>query len=812
MDLIEHFLSLYSIGDREEAFQLFLKSPDTPYMQLRNEYMQSLEVSEKKGSGVNGYGFLLGFLINFSDASVFGELVDWTGILNGLHQIWKVKDNEESIFHKNKLLEHYFADFLAKIEEEETFFAALFSIVESEDTAEISFNLIRNFFQELIQGSEMDAGAIENLIARIHPDFKKTVDQLITSFLNWNYLLSKKPHFQTICSREYFIRKKPVASFAYDLKVNEPQIDAAADVFAIFLQPIQGLNYSDYFNQFPDKPLIFLIENFALFSHLLLCKGFVESCLRDNAVVYLLDHYPLDQLASQSSRWENRKVLQLLFMVDEKPVEPYLEAFKESLIACFSQNEEDFKNETAQYNWLYIVSKRLINSIVSERYGSERSIGLRLKIGLKEWYDPHKGLAPKEANLGPPPKNYFEEAIQLNLKTRKSRQLNPSNKISLVHIVPQILDRNHAPTLLLQTLCSSADLVWFDICVISTERFGYYPLSYPYQHYFSENSTIRGKQAIDALNARGISTFVPSNLLIYENHAFDIVRMVEMVNADVVIFHGPDEMNELISTLTFAPIRILFDHGTPPSLGCFDFVIFSSEDSYNIHSDNTRKMGMQCCYLPFHVNVRKTWDEKPTPRSELGLPEKAFVMTTISNHLDSRLSTPFCETLAEILRRCPNAVYAPIGIVRHPERFDRIFSNLGVSKQVFFLGNQAKPSQLARSMDLYLNEFPFGSGLAILDAMAAGCPVVSMYDVEGPQQGRYGGSYFGLDRVIQSGDRNGYVDLAVSLINNPEKYQEWSAHALKRYENFTDVEEYSKKFEKILEYLVEYKLNTKGQT
>ncbi len=101
-------------------------------------------------------------------------------------------------------------------------------------------------------------------------------------------------------------------------------------------------------------------------------------------------------------------------------------------------------------------------------------------------------------------------------------------------------------------------------------------------------------------------------------------------------------------------------------------------------------------------------------------------------------------------------------------------------------------------MHLYLNEFPFGSCLGILDAMAGGCPVVTMYDATGPQQARYGGNFFGIDKAITSGKKEDYIALACKLLQNSEMHKEWSQHSLKQYEQFADVKTYVKKFERII--------------
>jgi predicted O-linked N-acetylglucosamine transferase (SPINDLY family) len=175
-------------------------------------------------------------------------------------------------------------------------------------------------------------------------------------------------------------------------------------------------------------------------------------------------------------------------------------------------------------------------------------------------------------------------------------------------------------------------------------------------------------------------------------------------------------------------------------------------------------------------------------------------MTTISNLLGVRLGSEMCRAIGAILQLVPKAFYAPIGKVSDEDkkRLLKTFEDLGVADRVKFLGPHINPSQIARCMKLYLNEFPFGSCFGMLDAMASGCVVVSMHDPNGPAQARYGAEFMGSDRVIAAGHDKDYIALAVSLLTDPNLYQEWSDHTLKQYALHADEVQYVKKFEEIL--------------
>lgn len=259
-----------------------------------------------------------------------------------------------------------------------------------------------------------------------------------------------------------------------------------------------------------------------------------------------------------------------------------------------------------------------------------------------------------------------------------------------------------------------------------------------------------------------------------------------------------------MSSSTDVPLRVLFDHGTLPSYPCFDLAILSTDEAYQQNHRAFQQAGMESCVLNYSVDVREDWKKEPFSRESIGLPETAFIMTTISNHLDNRLTHEMCHSIGKILQRCPQAVYAPIGEVTKKVSWMAIFDQYGVAERVYFLGSLPGPSQYARSMHLYLNEFPFGSGLSLLDAMAAGCPVVSMYDESGPQQARYGATYFGIDYVIKTGKVEDYIELACRLIEDKAFYQQWSEHALEQYEKRVDTERYVNNFEAILEQFIHF--------
>lgn len=474
----------------------------------------------------------------------------------------------------------------------------------------------------------------------------------------------------------------------------------------------------------------------------------------------------------------------------------------EGLPIVGTDDEDLIKHQ--QWDDLYYVGKMRARQKRAERLGKKRYLALHQAEEELAWYDPHKT---------PPSEGIQNRVSKVDLLSPVLDSLNPtypvrapsSPRLRLAHIVPQVVRGGHAPTRLLKMLIGGHDRSKFDLAVLSTERLLFRPSEYPYSYFVSTHSAERGGEILKDFENSGVQVFVEDGSLGYIDTAKRLVDSLNTLKVDIAVFHGPDVINVAASRMTDVPFKVCFEHGTLPSTPGFDLVISSQEESVELHGERLKQMGSKLIAMPFVIDVRASWDKKPPTPADFELPEDALIMTTVSNHLYHRLSDEMCWAIREILLRCPKAYYAPIGHIPDEKALREKFPDVG--NRVVFLGSRNNPSQCARAMHLFLNEFPFGSCLGMLDAMAAGCPVVSMYDPKGPPQARYGGSYFGIDRTIQSLNPQDYVDLAVKLLEDQEMYNEWSQEAVRCYDAKTDTAAYIRRFESELERLTHQEIS-----
>lgn len=683
-------------------------------------------------------------LANYADSVTFGDFYDYMAAASMLHHIFKY--DPLSIYKTYK-----FAEIIAEED--------VLRRCRPEVIALMPPHRIPLPFQDHIERLEEDQTIIEALVEE-RPDLK--------------------PLFPT----EEKFGQYAWQSIPYNLPLDVQTI-GEGDIPMVLMETPESVDIKG--------PAVLVFETYQHLHSLLRHESVFNALIDPKNLIYLMKQHPEEQFLHQDvTPFLGKK----LYPVLPRKITHGTEFFPRLATAISKALTKD--SDSIAY--LYNLAGKWTDYTRLQKLGISRCLAYHEKQRLQKWHNVHKTIPSQSIDMGFTFPDYVLETLQQAIRARRPPSPTPQGKIRLVHITPQIVDGTHAPSKLLRNLLYNGDRSKFDLFVITTESLQILPLDYPAKDYRSPPSSTRGAQSIALMKENGIEVWNAEPLLKIETLAQGIVNKLNDWKADIAVFHGPDAVNMLTAAMTNTPLRVMFEHGTPPEYPGFDCAILSSEEAQNLHASDLKKLGTDTEVLRFSIDVRKDWDTRAKTKIELGFPADAFIMTTISNHLTVRLNKQVCDTIAEILKRNPKAYYAPMGIMlpEDEKRLRSYFEPHGVNNRVHFMKDQPKPSQVARSMQLYLNEFPFGSGLGILDAMAAGCPVVTMYDSTGPQQGRYGGIYFGQDRAIQTGRVEDYIDLAGKLITDKKMYDEWSNHAKTQYDQRADEAMHAQNFERIL--------------
>lgn len=777
IDYAQEFFQRLEKGDFAAAIESIVSHPDVHYDDLTSQEE------------------LFPFLENYVDAAVFGSL--WTLRLANSILLSQLKFAENLV--KN------YPQAMSALTFDQTMLEA--ATMEQDEFLLKAPSLLSPIQQKFFLFEQDGIGLADedeqHLLAEASPGHRQFFENRIASLKGWNAFKKRKGTLAAIWDEKDKIFIRPWHALRYSLPM--PQITLAEDkIPLVFLEPIQG-DYSNLLQSLHDRPALFVFETYASFFQMMQFPDVVESLCEQEHLLYILDTYPNEQFLLQDTIVFKNQSFQPVLLVKRKRIEEALPVLTNALNECFNQSDEAFSSDTEIGDWLYHIAKNLLFCIREDRLGYNRAPALIDFQSLVNWYDPHKGLPLQERALGPESTDYFKIRLDRLAKERHKRIYQPVKKIKLTHVVSVVVDApGHAPSQLLSNLIRHHNSDRFELSLIVTELYQYHPFEYPQKLLSSLPTAERAPLKLALFQSQGVQIHILNPLLTFANTAQVAASLLQKEQTDIAVFHGPDIIHTMCTQQADVPMRILFEHGTQPSYPGFDAAIVSSADAAEVYRQHFKEIETKVEILPFAVDIRSKWQAQPFSKKQLGLPENSQIMTTISNHLGSRLGEGMCRAIAEILKRVPNAYYAPIGDVNplKQEELKRFFQQYGVAERVVFLGSLDNPSQHARSMTLYLNEFPFGGCLAMLDAMAAGLPIVTMYDTHGPQQARYGGEFVGFDHVVSSGNIEEYIELACRLLTDPQMYKEWSQHVLNQYEMHADVAVYVTKFEAILERLL----------
>ena len=214
--------------------------------------------------------------------------------------------------------------------------------------------------------------------------------------------------------------------------------------------------------------------------------------------------------------------------------------------------------------------------------------------------------------------------------------------------------------------------------------------------------------------------------------------------------------------------------GYPGKLGSksFDYII---ADKFVIPELNKKFFTEDVSYLPnsYLIDDRKRGAcLSKVCRSDFDLPDNKIILCCFHNAY--KFNNSILMVWIEILKRSNNSVlWLAENNSFFKENIIRFFQNNGINLDRVIFGNKVNSidTHLSRLSlaDIYLDSFPYGAHSTALDAIKAGLPIITLCGRSFAS--RVSGSllnYLDLSDLICY-DRNDYIELVLSLLNDPEK-------------------------------------------
>ena len=270
--------------------------------------------------------------------------------------------------------------------------------------------------------------------------------------------------------------------------------------------------------------------------------------------------------------------------------------------------------------------------------------------------------------------------------------------------------------------------------------------------YMEDTDEERTKAYIEKIKSEGVilhnihfarSPFSPQNLDSYKQ----LKKIIDDNNFDLIHVHTPT-----VSILTRLAARKARKSGTTVMYTCHGFHFHNAAPKKNwlMFYPMERLMSFYCdyivtinkedynraksfyapnvCYIPgVGVNISRIKDcviDKKGYKRNIGIPEDCVLILSIGEMIERKNHEVIVRALAKVQN--PNVYFAICGKGPLKEHLEQLANELGIGSRVKFLGFRKDIPELCNAADI--SAFPSrieGLGLAGIEAMAAGVPLVS---------------------------------------------------------------------------------------
>jgi len=180
--------------------------------------------------------------------------------------------------------------------------------------------------------------------------------------------------------------------------------------------------------------------------------------------------------------------------------------------------------------------------------------------------------------------------------------------------------------------------------------------------------------------------------------------------------------------------------------------------------------------IPNGIDLQKFQQATPMSRASIGIRDNNFILLYVANFVPPKDH----GTLLRAVARIPDVDLVLAGDGHLRAQFEGQAESLGISQRVHFLGRRSDVAELLKMADIYVHAPAYeGFGIAVVEAMAAGKPIVAS-QVPGLAQvvGEAG-------VLIPPGDSLALATGIRSLIESPERRSELARVAMQRGGQFS---------------------------
>ncbi|CAN5498105.1 hypothetical protein BH09PLA1_BH09PLA1_21410 [soil metagenome] len=337
-----------------------------------------------------------------------------------------------------------------------------------------------------------------------------------------------------------------------------------------------------------------------------------------------------------------------------------------------------------------------------------------------------------------------------------------NKQTKIAYVVSSIVDDDTTGRTI-QSLAKNCDSKRFRLQVYSTEAGVRRDRQQFSQTSYVASSAKRGLQTMEALTKLKVGTFLAPTDSDVVTAAKELANQLAADRIDVIIFDvtQADPIASLIAQWNVGRVKINLSRRSPMYMSGIHCVTYVDQVKFDLDKDFWNRKNTDSKFILEGIDLEENLGTAPQ-RATYGIPDSAVVLATAGNELDKTVGEEFVDSIINILRSHPHAIYLLIGEAELASQ-KRKFESAGVGKRVGYAGKRKDLPGFLRIADLYLAEFPGSGATGVLQAMSVAKPVVAMRCGESSDQSQ-AAALVGSEATISGRDAGAYIERVSKLI------------------------------------------------
>jgi predicted O-linked N-acetylglucosamine transferase (SPINDLY family) len=395
----------------------------------------------------------------------------------------------------------------------------------------------------------------------------------------------------------------------------------------------------------------------------------------------------------------------------------------------------------------------------------------------------------------------YERAAQcIGWSSNQSLEWN-NKQTTLAVIVSGIADEDTAGRFV-RSLARYYDAKRFKLMIYSTEAAVRREKQLFGQTSHLASSTKRGAATISELAKQRISVWTApaDGDVVSAAKALADQLIKDRVDVALIDASQSDSIAATVANWEIAPVKINLCRRSPLYTSNVNCVTYFDPIRFEADREYWQKRGVDAKYILEGIDIDAGLGALPL-RAQYGIPENAVVLATTGADLDRSLSEEFVETIVNILRAHPHAIYLLIGEGELSWQ-KRRFESAGIAKRVGYAGKRKDLPGFLRIADMYLCEFPAGTAQGALMAMSVERPVVAMKCGEEAEQSQ-AATLVGSEGSISGKDPSAYIERVSKIIREAGYRQKLGKMMRSRVEQHFGFGQTARHIEQLCEQLIQ---------